>query len=316
MNCLEYEYKLIKKARDTIPYATVKSKNQIKTIVTYNKGIDAYLRLFELFSKHIRIKDYKRVITKILNQNVNDVKVYNMLSKYIKKYKKSEVTEIKYNVQSLRDCTREVRHAELVYYKLIRTIKDYNFENYLDIGCGDCIKSKLIGNMLGISDKNIYGADIEQWSPYSLEKRKKLPINIVLLKENKKLPFEDNKFSLVSLFMVLHHVKNLELMMKELYRITKDDGFVIIREHDCMTNMDAMLIDIEHGIYDVAYDKDYGFFKNYYAKYYDHIEWDNMFTQNGFEYYGGYGFDSTSAHFRVSPTRYFSTIYRKKKDSK
>ena len=133
MNCLEYEYKLIKNARDTIPYATVKSKNQIRTIVNYNNGIDAYLRLFELFSKHICVKDYKRVTRKIFNQNVNDVKMYKMLSKYIKKYKKAEVKEIKYNVRSLKDCTREVRYAELVYYKLINTIKDYNFENYLDI---------------------------------------------------------------------------------------------------------------------------------------------------------------------------------------
>lgn len=321
--CKIFEYKLITSARTDIPYQSISSRKQIKTIVKYAKShgtMEAYQRLFELLSKHIRVKDYISFLTKVLNKNQNDKQMYYLLSKFakrrIKKLTREEFCNIDYNPKTLRDCNREIRHSELAYYKIMKFVIEKNpdlvIENYLDIGCGECIKTKLIGNMIGLPDEKIYGADIEQWSAYSLEQRKKIPINIVTLKENKSLPFKDEQFSFISAFMVLHHVRNLDLMMKELNRITKMGGFIIIREHDCMTNLDAMLIDIEHAIWDVVYDHNYQFFKTYYAQYYDYLEWDLIFEKYGFVFKGG-GYDANSI-YTVTPTRYFSAIYQKIKE--
>jgi len=49
-------------------------------------------------------------------------------------------------------------------------------------------------------------------------------IDIILLKHNHKLPFEDSCFDIVLSFGVLEHVQNDELSLKELNRILKPDG--------------------------------------------------------------------------------------------
>ncbi len=75
----------------------------------------------------------------------------------------------------------------------------------------------MIGNGIGLDDNNIYGADIPSWGDYSEIKRTRVPINIVNLHHKRSmLPFTDNKFSLITTFMVLHHIKNLNTLLSEI----------------------------------------------------------------------------------------------------
>ena len=85
---------------------------------------------------------------------------------------------------------RERLHADLYYDHLKKTIKDLKIKNYLDIGCGDCMKTQLLGRKLGLPDKNIYGADLKSWFGYDQTTRK-VDINLITIKQDGKLPFKD-----------------------------------------------------------------------------------------------------------------------------
>lgn len=45
-----------------------------------------------------------------------------------------------------------------------------------------------------------------------------------------KLPFRDNSFDLITCFGVLHHIPNVEYIVKELYRVMDVNGILLIRE--------------------------------------------------------------------------------------
>ena len=318
-HCKLLQYDSLNKANQKTPYASVKSKKQMQTIINFSHtktGFDAYTKLTSLLIKHFRIN--RRMLNKILNPIKSDNEIYQSLKQFIKSKHKKEINfPIEYYPKSFYECNRELIHAQQMVYKIQEHIfkknPDYVIGNYLDIGCGDCIKTRIIGEKLKLNIKNIYGADLTVWGGYAEEKRQNLGINLITVEENKPLPIETDKFGLTSAFMVLHHVKNLDLFLRELNRVTKLGGFILIREHDCFTNMDAMLIDIEHALYDVSYRDDKSFFDKYYAQYYNYIEWDYIFERYGFKYHYA-NYDSANINFTVSSTRYYYCFYRKVKE--
>ena len=218
---------------------------------------------------------------------------------------------------SIRDvqhkCDRNVLHAQMMFYHIKKHIKNLHIDNYLDIGCGECIKTKYIGELLGLPNNKIYGADIETWGGYNEETRDTKNINFIKLIPNEPFPIDSNKFSLMSAFMVIHHIENLNLFIREMNRCLKMGGYIVIREHDTINNMDKMLADIEHGVYEVAQRNNLNYFDNFYSHYYDWVELDIIFFRYGFEYiYADYEYSSVYAN--ISPTRYFYAIYKKIKD--
>lgn len=61
------------------------------------------------------------------------------------------------------------------------------------------------------------------------------------------LPFKDNEFDVTCCFMVLHHIKERQQILKELTRVTKK--FLFVQEHNVLTREEKDLIDIQHGMY-------------------------------------------------------------------
>ena len=45
-----------------------------------------------------------------------------------------------------------------------------------------------------------------------------------------KLAFDNNKFDLITCFGVLHHVPNVSMVVQEMKRVIRDDGYILIRE--------------------------------------------------------------------------------------
>jgi len=198
----------------------------------------------------------------------------------------------------------------IIYNHILSNNPDFKITEYIDIGCGDCKLTHVLGNALGLDNKNIYGTDIESWGPYIKKEREKLPIRVKFFNEGEKLPFKNSMFSFATAFMVLHHVKDLSIMMSEINRIIKMGGYIMIREHDAMTYADYMLIDIEHMMYEMVQRDNDNAPKEYYGKYYDWIEWDYIFKKYGFSFISSY-YLSNSIYHEQTPTRAFYIIYKK-----
>ena len=117
------------------------------------------------------------------------------------------------------------------FWRDLEFIKDYskNGDRVFDFGCGN-------GRLLEIlSDKEIeyFGSDVSE-KLIEIAKIKYLSKNASLLKldpSQESLPFDDNFFNAVYSIAVFHHFPGKEYreeMAKELYRITKPGGYVII----------------------------------------------------------------------------------------
>jgi len=114
------------------------------------------------------------------------------------------------------------------------------------------------------------------------------------------------------MFQVLHHIRNFEYTVKELYRILKEDGLLLIREHDCINDTVATLIDIEHSLFEISgkNDVDYSYLQQYYAHYFSKKELYILLQSVGFvqvEKRKGIPLETEA----IGETRYYLTVFRK-----
>jgi ubiquinone/menaquinone biosynthesis C-methylase UbiE len=91
----------------------------------------------------------------------------------------------------------------------------------LDVGCGSGHLMKAIRKYN--SECECYATDVQD---YKITEAVKCKFQIA---DVKKLPFEDNKFNLVFALDVLEHIReNVGLAIKEIHRILRPDGSVIL----------------------------------------------------------------------------------------
>ncbi len=102
--------------------------------------------------------------------------------------------------------------------------KNRNNAKILDFGCASGIVV-LKGRKMGL---NIYGADIN-FETLTKEKLNKLNYFGDIIKETKNgiLDFDDNYFDLIMCNMVFEHIKELEPVLNEIFRVLRDDGFFL-----------------------------------------------------------------------------------------
>ena len=124
-------------------------------------------------------------------------------------------------------------------------------------------------------------------------------------------------FNLVTAFVSLHHVSNLDFTLRELNRLMKKGGYLILEEHDCIDVVDKMLTDLEH-----LWWKSYNSFLKktrinydelFPSKYYSWFEWDIIMKRYGFQKIS-YKPHETGQKERITPTRIYYFVYQKARD--
>ena len=267
-------------------YKNINSQQQIKTIVKSEE----YYPLLKL----LLLKDFAHLFPKLDNILLN-TKSDKVFYKYLYKNQKGGSYSM-----------------NLFGFKIKKYLinKGYKIRSYLDVGCSNGKKTVKLANYLNIKD--YYGTDIDHWYDIGTGRDFLLKDRFKLIKNNK-YDFKDNRFDLVSCFMVLHHIPQLEKTLKEITRVLKPGGFLIISEHDAFTDYDKMLIDVEHLIYEMALKDNQNILHNYYGKYYNLYEWHYIMDKFNFKLiqYKHYNVFA-GARFNVNATRYFYAIYQKK----
>lgn len=109
---------------------------------------------------------------------------------------------------------------------------------YLNIGCRDGRLSREISQKLNTmtrhvdrSDMRIGKRSITQYEEFDF------------IRDNKTLSFEKDEFNVITCFMHLHTYSNPRNILKEIYRVTKPGGILIICEHDCRNWAQAYVYD-------------------------------------------------------------------------
>ncbi len=126
--------------------------------------------------------------------------------------------------------------------QLKKFLEDTNKKTFLDIGTG-------AGNFVGFIDELYKGYDkiigIDLWER-GIEAAKKRNENEKVsfeIMDASKMKYEDNSFDVVCLSNSLHHLEDIPLILNEMRRVLKKDGYIIINE---MLNNDLDEMQLSH----------------------------------------------------------------------
>ncbi len=111
----------------------------------------------------------------------------------------------------------------LYHYKLAYDVIPKKDIKVLDIGSGN---AAFLSSLLQ-KTKHLYGYDVSQ-AVIARAKKNYPKITFTYGKPGKKLPYENNFFDVVVLFHVLEHVASEEVLVKEIKRILKKDGLLLL----------------------------------------------------------------------------------------
>ena len=278
-------------------YLNIHSHYQFQSIIDdyfKHNNLDDFERLISLIAEKRNTQDKKNIFKMLNVEEKPDIYFYNLIGNLPNKKIKTKILSI----------------GRFIYLKLLPLIYQLNLkiENYLDIGCGDGFRTKQIGKL--IRAQKIVGVDIPEWFPYNHKNMKNM--KYIEINEKKPINLPENSFDLITCIHTLHHWKDIKIRINDIKKLLRKNGLFVLVEHDALTKNDHMLIDIEHGIYEVAINQNLMFYDQYYAKYFNFIELKMMFEKEGFELISQSYFDGGSIKQKIKPTRTLVMIFRKK----
>lgn len=206
------------------------------------------------------------------------------------------------------------------YYEILNhslLIKPIIIKKYLDIGCGNGYYTVSFGKKLGLTENEIYGIDTGNFAGVKIT-----PITGFIYKEynGEKIPYQDNMFDMVTMFMVLHHVEKNKIkeLFNEIYRVLVPNGILLMREHNKTSYNSIYLFKLEHYLYNIYYDKVpfEQFYNIYYEYYYSKDDLIKLCTSHGFKYIKQdkeyYDKQKEKENQMNNPTNNYKIIFQKK----
>ncbi len=321
--CYYNEFNTLKKSELNYKkyYKTYESGEQFKALSTIAFKYEPLIltRMLEII-----LKKFNPMLTSILYNIItskkSDKEIYTKLNKLyqfpINRFNIKKNDNIVFGVENNKFCKGYIPSQEHLVNDLngiINNNQDIKIKKYLDIGSGNGLFAITLGKILKLEKNDIYGVDYADFSNQGNWMREKYIDKFIFkeLEKDKPFPFEDNTFDLITMKMVLHHVMNTDFTLKEITRILKKNGILIIIEHDAYTYADYMINDIEHGLYINVFkintnDENYLNLKSLKKKeinsveinkYYSLPEQTHLLSLYGFQYKFGRPF-----HNRIAPT--------------
>lgn len=180
--------------------------------------------------------------------------------------------------------------------KMKKVLKKYNlFGNYLDIGFGDGRYLK-IANKLGFNSGNIYGLDLRATKDKNLHQ-----FNLCYGRIEECNFFCESFFDLVTMFHVIEHVADVNLVVEKIGKILKKGG-VLVLETPNISSIDAKLFKGKWwGGYHIP--RHWVLFDNITIR--KLLERKGFFVE-GFSYQTGHSFWMYSFHHMLKYNKYFN----------
>jgi len=276
----------------------VKSDVLVSTILKRG-NIEERYRLHALLAKFIRgqnPKGYQHDVSRLLSRW--DVRDANVIAG-VKINTRDATARDEIHIDALERMTRATGLTDMAGKPAKSPVI-----SYLDYGCGDGAVAVGLGERLGAA--KTCGVDVASWVT-DFKRHPSLEFKLI---ENDRIPYPDAAFNLATANMVLHHVENVDAGIRELARVIRKGGYLIIREHDNYGGIDNALADLEHEFWNATHGTPLeDFRKTYYAKYHDYTEWDAMLDKVGFtRVYMEYVHNDFP--LKISPTRMYYAVYR------
>lgn len=234
--------------------------------------------MYQLFNVYLQNKIVYNLVFKVLNYNFNNeektTQFLTTLSDCLRDNKDFETLRIFLKHNNLL-FTSEKERVDLKVNDLISFFDFKNTNSILDLGCGNGHVLNSLSEKLNI--KNCYGIDTVNYI-------KDITFNY-LQYDNNKIPLNNKSIDVAISLMVLHHTKNPVHYIKELHRVLKTGGSLIIRETDAY-NLDLLHFNLlmEFIFYEIIFNIPVQITRNYFSRnYFSRNEWKSLFLNNGFK---------------------------------
>ena len=132
------------------------------------------------------------------------------------------------------------KYTEPMHYSLIKELEGKNFKTLLDVGCGN---GTFLSMVLNKFDVEVSGIDI---SPGMIEKSKELLDDRADLKvgDSEHLPWNNRYFDVVTCIASFHHYPGPELVLKEMERVLRPGGILMIADPFTPNNLFRLFANI------------------------------------------------------------------------
>lgn len=185
-------------------------------------------------------------------------------------------------------------------------------ERVLDVGCGDGSITKTLKEKLGLSVEQVHGCDIV--APALALAENQFTFSLI---DGSILPYESQSFDVVYALMSLHHIRDLTGMLREIKRVLRPNGVLIVREHDCVNQGLSDVLDIVHGFYSMVWctpQEHVSFQDEYYGLYRTADDFDQIITtETGFSRVLGTNRHEAYPLFRhgdvINPMKHYWVVY-------
>lgn len=165
----------------------------------------------------------------------------------------------------------ENERVDLKIEEITKLSNNFSFNSMLDIGCGNGHVLSELRKNFNIEKDNTFGIDVVDYLDSE-------DFTYIKYKDNK-IPLENNSIDFSTCMMVLHHTENPKHYIKEIKRVLKKDGVLILRETDAY---DLYLLHfnmvMEYIFYEILFNIPVNITRNYFSK----NEWKSLFLNNGF----------------------------------
>ncbi len=251
-----------------------------------------------VFRGEISVEAVLSLVEKLVNDDNNDSAIYNQMHRFVHGERcaclhKSDSASTSpstsspsplSNPISLPDASASLYSPQIIIKRGMNRARELKsalpahlqVSSLLDIGCADCSISAALGDVLRVPKNRIYGCDVRP-------SNNNMPCRYYQVLPGASLPFHSQSLDLVSAVMVLHHVRDLDRLLREIRRILK--GVSIIREHDVETSEYTMALDLHHGLCDLVWPEprsDPNFLENHFAHYRSRSSWRSILESHGF----------------------------------
>jgi len=130
-------------------------------------------------------------------------------------------------------------YPELFSKYLCNRFFNGSHKKILDVGCGEGIIDHFIKKIGG---HDVYGIDKRIETKYLTDFKELKECDL----EKEKFPYTDNKFDYIFSKSVLEHLYNPENMIKEMYRVLKPNGTIVLMTPDWYSHMTHFWDDYTH----------------------------------------------------------------------
>lgn len=115
---------------------------------------------------------------------------------------------------------------------------------YLDLGCAEGNITAAFAGALKLPPDRAHACDVEEQPP--------VPTFTFTQVSQESLPYPNEEFSFVTMFMAAHHFVDTARTFAEARRVLVPGGLLLIREHNCASPARALFYDAVHALYACA----------------------------------------------------------------